>query len=1557
MTPALSAQIAKYKTEIIGFLQRGHALSQSTIARIADDEPVPLSFAQERLWLLEQLAPGRSVYNLARAVRIIGPLDLRALQLSLSELVRRHESLRTKFVAVEGRPLQCVIPPQPVRLDAIDLSALPVEKLKKRTERLLFKEAQRPFDLAHDRLFRTRLLKERDDTHVLVFCMHHMITDAWSMGIFTRELWSLYKSFIDGNAPTLAEPALRYRDYALWQRQQLRDSPLAPHLAYWTEKLMDAPDLDLSTDRPRPTQQSFRGGRQPFELSSALTAAVNDLSRREGATLFMTLLAAFQLLLHRYSGQEDIVIGTPVANREHCAFEDVIGFFVNTLALRVDLSGRPSFKELLQRVREICLDAYAHPAAPFEKIVEALNPRRELKRNPIFQAMLVLQNTPRGSIDPPAGSRLEPIEIDNQTTQFDLSLYLREREGKLLGFIEYPADLFDAATIERMAGHYQTLLENAVADPGSSITTLPMLGAGERLRLLAEWNDTATEYPRDARVHELFEAQAERAPDAVALELANERLTYRELNRRANRLAYELSELGAGPGKLVGVMIERSFDLVAGILAILKAGAAYVPLDPGYPTERLNFMAADAAIAVLLTQRKLARRIATCGTMLFVDAPGGADSKRTANPKSGATADSPAYVIYTSGSTGAPKGVVALHHGAVNRFAWMWKTYPFGPNEKTCQKTPLSFVDSVWEIFGALLRGVSTVIVPETAASEPERLVHYLARHRVTRLALVPSLLTEILRLPDLDQRLAWLKFCFSSGAALPVALAAQFRQALPNCRLVNLYGSSEVSADVTYYEVDADPSPAAVSIGRPIDNTQIYVLDPHLQPVAIGVRGELYVGGDNIARGYFNRPELTAEKFIPNPFSSRANSRLFRTGDLARYRADGNLEFIGRADDQVKIRGCRVELGEVAAALSRHPDVRECSVIVHPATQPESDNPKSKIENPKCDSTIVAYVVPRERPLPAGELRAFLKERLPEYMLPARFVSIERMPQLPNGKVDRRALLAPVEVAQSQVSPGTEARSETEILVAQIWRQVLPVERIAVDDNFFALGGHSLSAAVVVAQLREAFNRPLALRDLFEAPTVAGLAALLERTVQGDNQDKFPPIKTAVKRRARLSLGQEPLFLFSRLFGGGDFLNMPYGYRLEGPLDGPALRRAILEIVDRHDILRAGFRETAAGARQFVRRQVKLSLAFVDLAGLPEAQKKIKLEEISRRDAAQCFDVEKPPLVRTTLLRLADKRHVLLVTMHHLITDQWSMGLFRQELAALYAAHVNDLPSPLPDLPVQFADFAAWQRALVEQGFLARQVSYWRNQLGGPLTALVFRRGARRAETLRFHSSRRTIEFNAALFGRIKTFALEQNCTPFMVFVAALNILLYRYTGQRDIRIGTLVANRGQSGTDGVIGYFVNALVLSARVQPDMTLTQFIKIVRATCLEAYAHQDLPFEYLETLMEKTRKGRRAPLYQIMLNYRNVPPLRAENHGLKIAPWNEKYRAGDPGIAISRLDVNFHFHELPTKLTGAVNYKTDLFDEAGITKLLQDYAAILAQMISHPERRVSGMAFR
>ncbi|MGH7854253.1 MAG: amino acid adenylation domain-containing protein, partial [Candidatus Binatia bacterium] len=1498
LNPVLREQIAKLKDEVLVHLRDPDGPRVHTkIPRIADDQPAPLSFAQERLWFLEQLEPESAVFNLCRAIRITGQLDLPVLEASLSELQHRHESLRTKFVMIDGGPRQIVLAAEKVTHTPVDLRTL--SKARKETEaaRLMFEEMRQLFDLTQGKMFRTRLLRLDDDRHILALITHHLVADAWSMGILMRELWALYEDYRLGKWSQLLEVPCRYRDYAVWQRETVNEA-FEADLAYWKEKLDAVPVLDLPIDRPRPPAPSFRGASVTIEIPTSVTEGLNEVSRREGATLFMSLLAALQILLCRWTGQEDIAVGAPVANRERPELEGIIGLFVNTLVLRADLSGAPSFRELLGRVREVCLDAYAHQSVAFEFLVRQLSPQRALQGHPLFQVMMVLQNTPSRSTVP-AGLTLEPFEIDGESAQFDLSLYLRERGGRLIGYLEYSTALFERATIERMAGHFEILLRGIVADPDRSIATLPLLSVQEQKQSLIEWNDTAAFYPKEWCIHELFEAQTARTPDAVALECEEKKIGYGELNSRANRLAYELQKLGVGPERLVGVLAERSLETIIVILAILKAGGAYVPLDPYYPRERSRFMLADAGAGVLLTQRKFAGYFPgySGATVLIDELLRGAAGAAVNLPRS-ADSESAAYVIYTSGSTGIPKGVVALHRGALNRFAWMWKTYPFGTGEKSCQKTSLSFVDSVWEIFGALLQGVPAVLIPDAVAKEPRPLVDHLAERDVTRLVVVPSFLKEILnRCGDLPQRLACLKYCFSSGETLSRDLAEKFRQVLPACRLINLYGSSEVAGDVTCYEVGDVERGSTIPIGRPIANTQIYLLDPYLQPVPIGARGELYVGGDNLARGYLHRPELTAERFIANPFDSLTGSRLYRSGDLARYRADGNIEFLGRSDGQIKIRGARVELGEIEAALAAHPAIQK-SVVVAPGSPadsnlPPSDNSKSKIVNPKL---LTAYVVARKDRPTTAELKSFLKARLPDYMMPSEFVFLEGMTLLPSGKVDRRALPRNLPGRDNFDAAVAEPRTEVEILIAGVWCQVLKRDRVGIDDNFFELGGHSLMAAEVAAKLRDAFDRPVTVRDLFDSPTVAGLARAIERTVQGEVEGNLPPIRpVARKRHLPLSLGQEPLFLFSQLFGGGDFLNMPYAYRLDGTLDLIALRQAIQEIVRRHAALRTGFLDSAVGPRQFVRRSATIKLPLVDLIRLPEQQKETKLEQISKQDAAHSFDLEKPPLLRIKLLRLAEARHVLLVTTHHMISDQWSMGVFRRELAALYDAFSQGLPSPLPELSVQFADFAHWQRRLLKNGLFQRQISYWLKQLGTPSAPLDFCRGKNK-KSVRFHSSRRPVEINDRLFASVKAFAREQDCTPFMVFVAALNILLHRHTGASDIRIGTLVANRGQPGTEKLIGNFVNALVLRTRIQPRMSFADVISQVRTTSVAAFAHQDLPFEHLEALLEH-KHGKHAPLYQVMLNYRNQTTPTLEANGLAIASWNGKQRAEDPGIAI------------------------------------------------------------
>ncbi|MGZ8496075.1 MAG: non-ribosomal peptide synthetase, partial [Candidatus Binatia bacterium] len=928
LTGELRAAIAAGKAELLAMLRAGAAVAARSIAPRGIGEGAPLSLAQERLWFLAQLAPESSVYNLCRGFRLRGPLHRPALAASLDEIVRRHEVLGSKFCTIDGRPMQVPVAGAGRLLQVTDLRRLSGIRRENDLRRRILLEAETPFDLAVGRLLRARLLRVDDAEHVLLLTTHHLVADAWSMGILVGELWQLYRAFVAGQASPLAELPIQYGDFATWQRRRMETAPLQEQLRYWRKQLDGVAVLDLPTDRSRPVRQSFRGRRYPLNFSPSLTASLNRLAAQENATPFMVLLASFQLLLHRYSGQDDIVVGSAVSDRPCAECEGLIGFFVNTLVLRGDLSGQPSFRDYLRRLREVCLDAYAHQDIPFEKLVEEFKPRREFHRQPLFQAFFVLQNTPNRWVVPD-GIDVEPLEVANATAQYDLSLYLRERGGRLLGYFEYASDLFDATTIERLAGHFAILLTDIAANPDQTIASLAMLSENERRRMLVEWNDSAAAYPSQSCIHELFEAQVARTPDGVAIEFQSSTLTFAELNWRANRVAHFLRGRGVGADGRVGLLVARSLEMIVGLLGILKAGAAYVPLDPSYPAARLDFMVVDAEIELLLTQRKLAGTISPADiSLVCLDDADLFAGQSHENPTGLSSAASAAYVIYTSGSTGFPKGVVGLHRGAVNRCAWMWRRYPFRRGEVCCSKTSLSFVDSVWEIFGPLLQGFPLAIADDDTAHDPHALIEFLAHRRVSRIVLVPSLLKAFLDDgADLAVKLPRLKLWTSSGEALTVELAQRFRKNLPEALLLNLYGSSEVAADASYFEYDGGASGKTVAIGRPISNSMVYLLDAQRRPVPVGVIGELYVGGDGLAWGYWRRPELTAEKFVVNPFSADPGSRLFRSGDLARYRADGNLEFLGRADNQIKIAGQRVEPSEIEAALRCHPRIDDCIV------------------------------------------------------------------------------------------------------------------------------------------------------------------------------------------------------------------------------------------------------------------------------------------------------------------------------------------------------------------------------------------------------------------------------------------------------------------------------------------------------------------------------------------------------------------------------------------------------------------------------------------------------
>ena len=1058
----------------------------------------PLSFAQQQLWFLDQLEPGNPAYNISFAIGLEGSLKVALLERSLNEIVRRHEVLRTTFSLVNGKPVQIIAPSLRLSLSIIDYQEYPELERESEVQRLAPQESQQPFDLTQEPLLRAKLVRLGQQEHRLLLTMHHIILDGLSAEVFIQEMAALYKAFLTEKASPLPELSIQYKDFVYWQRQWLQEEQLETQLNYWKQQLEGVPAiLQLPTDHPRPAVQTFRGASQSLELPKTLTDKLKVLSRQEGVTLFMVLLAAFQTFLYRYTGQDDIPVGSPIANRNHRELKRLIGCFVNTLVLRTNLGGNPSFRELLGRVRQVALGAYAHHDLPFEQLVEALRPQRDVSYNPLFQVSFTFQNALQ--LKEISGLTLDQLKVESLTSQFDLRLIIETTDGELTTSFEYNTDLFEDATITRMLGHFHNLLEGIVVNPNQSLSDLPLLSEAELHQQLVVWNDTQAEYPKDLCIHQLFEAQVERTPDATAVVFEKQQLTYRQLNARANKLANYLQKLGVAPEVLVGICVERSLEMVVGLLGILKAGGAYVPLDPHYPAERLSYMLADSGVGVLLTQQPLLNSLPqNQAQAVCLDTDWKAiEQNSQENLDAGVYSDNLAYVIYTSGSTGQPKGVMNTHRGIHNRLLWMQQTYRLTSSDRVLQKTPFSFDVSVWEFFWPLITGARIIVALPEGHKDSAYLVNLISQQQITTIHFVPSMLQVFLQEPNLEN-CSCLKRVFCSGEAFPFELTQRFFSKL-DCELHNLYGPTEAAIDVTFWHCQPEDNLQIVPIGRPIANTQIYILDKHLQPLPIGVPGELYIGGDGLARGYLNRSELTQEKFIRNPFSDSKSERLYKTGDLARYGCDGNIEFIGRIDNQVKIRGFRIELGEIEATLVQHPAVREVVVLAR--------------EEQLGDKQLVAYIIPEQEQTPTtSELRNYLKEQLPEYMAPSVFMLLKVMPLTPNGKVDRLALPVSDGLRPTLAATYEVPRSEMERSIATIWQEVLHLEKVGVNDNFFDLGGNSLLMTEVHNKLKESGNCNLSIVEMFQEPTIRSLAQYVSQNLE--EQHSFEPIRDRAQKQ-----------------------------------------------------------------------------------------------------------------------------------------------------------------------------------------------------------------------------------------------------------------------------------------------------------------------------------------------------------------------------------------------------------------------------------------------------------
>jgi amino acid adenylation domain-containing protein len=1542
LTAELRSQITERKTELLTFL-RDQASSASPapppIPSRASKESAPLSFAQERLWFLEQLQPGSAVYNICRVSRLTGQLNIAALEASLTEILRRHDILRSQIRVIDGQPMQLTTSAPEFKLHFTDLRSLTGTELDEEVRDQIRSEGERQLDFSAGLFLRALLLQISDDQHILVLTTHHIVSDAWSMGILTRELWAHYQARANGKPLSLQELPVQYADYAVWQREWLQGDVLEAQLSYWRKQLENIPMLNLPTDHPRPAKQSFRGARQPISLPQSLTTAVNELSRHEGVTQFMTLLAAFQVLLHRYCGQEDLVVGSPITNRNRTETEGLIGFFVNALVLRADLSEKPTFKELLQRVRNVCLTAYAHQDLPFEKLVEELRPERDLSRNPLFQVMFVLQNTPR-PFQQPSGLSIERVDVLTATSPFDLSLYLRERDGKLIGFFEYNLDLFEPSTIARMIGHFETLLERIVADPGQPISTLPLLTEAERHQLLVEWNDTAADYPKDCCIHELFEAQVERTPEAIAVQFEGKQLTYRELNGLANKLAHQLQSLGIGPEKLVGICIERSIEMVVGLLGILKAGGTYVPLDPAYPKQRLAFMMEDSQVSVLLTSERIVEGLKIMDSnsrssildprlqVVFVDRRWPLIAQQSdKNPLSQVYSTDLAYVIYTSGSTGQPKGVQIEHRSVINCLHSVRQRVELIERDVFLALTTISFDIAALELFLPLTTGAKLVLASRDEALDGRRLLGRLTECGATAMQATPSA-WKLLVDAGWNGSKGFQSLC--GGEVLSRQLADQLLQG--GATLWNLYGPTETTIWSTITEVQ--PGEDSVPIGRPIANTQIYILDSQLQPVPVGGHGELYIAGDGLARGYLNGQELTGERFIRNPFSDDPNARLYKTGDRAHYRPDGDIEFLGRPDNQVKIRGYRIELGEIEAILTKHPTVKDCVIVV---CEHESQIGKN----------LVGYVVPTEHSvLSVTELRRYLKEKLPAYMIPSSFVVLEVLPLMPNGKVDRNRLPPSDGTRPPLTKEFVLPRTEIEELIAQTWREVLKIENVGIYDNFFELGGHSLLATQIVARLQEALNKDVPLRVLFDAPTIVELAQELETIIRDGHVPKLPPI-VPVPRDGPLplSLNQEHLWRLDRMMPGTHFFNMPYVYRLSGEIIVEPLEKALREIIRRHEVLRTVFEEIDGRPVQIIKDGSDFQLQTLDFRGGSPANVSRAAAEHIVEERSASFDLITGPLIRVKLLRLTEREALLLITMHHIISDHWSMQLFREELIEIYRAEAQGCQSSLPQPKIQYGDYALWERHMLETGQFLDQARYWTSQL--------FRDDNKNelcvtAETdgeivRQFHQQ--TFDINASLLDRVRRFAVQQNCTPFIVLLSAVFVTSYFSFGELEILCGTLLSNRRSRESQGAIGHFLNTVVASARLFPDDTFERIVKKIRSVTLRAHANQEFPFEQLRRQIQN--KSGRGPSIRVLFNYQKRSFPATNVAGLTFASYHLPIVISESDSVPATYDLIFDIQETSTSLIGTVNLVNDLYMQRGAQNINATVHKVLNLIVSEP----------
>ena len=1514
----------------------------------------PASPGQRRLYFLDRALAQRETYNLLFTLRLEGPLDATTVRLALELLISRHEQLRMGIIEQDGIPYQRILPWVDPVLEVQTLSHLPKGEQGEALGQLALREARKPFVLAQAPLFRTVLVELSASECALVLMWHHISTDGTSVAIFVHELDAAYRAIKGRREPELPVTG-SYVSYAEQLDAWLETAAGAAQRQWWKTELTDLPALNLPTDRqarlPSLREDRLQGGRIEVALTPQTMAALEQLAERATCTPFIVLCAAWSALLARYSGQEDFAIGTVVSGRRDAGDQNTIGFFANTVPIRCRLTGQPTVLQYLTRLRDTIFAVLDHQDLPFDKIIALAPPAaaaaagpegaRGLGGSPLIRVSVVLEDASLFA-DRFAGL---PVHFFGDslngslrgTSKFDLTLTWLKSPAGYRATLEFSTDLFAEATVQRLSAQFINLLAAMPERAMRPLHELPLLSEAERQELLVKWNDTAADYPHDRCLHQLFAAQVQRTPLAVALVAEDQQLSYQELDSQANRLAQHLQHLGVGPEVLVGLCLDRSAELVIGVLAILKAGGAYLPIDPEYPQDRIAFMLEDAQARAIVTTRSLAKRLPESALpRVFGDELDLHDQTPAASPPDRASSASLAYAIYTSGSTGKPKGV-GIAHSAVVNLAQSLHRFAFGESpRRVAWVAPLVFDASVQQLFGALLYGHSLYIVGSQTRRDPSALLALLRTSGIELCDCTPSLLKLLVEAGLAAQESLALRVLLCGGEPLPTALvtALYAEQNHPHLRVLNVYGPTECCVDATVHELGperldeaSDDSRPVALLGRPIANTQIYILDAYLQPVPIGVPGELHIGGAGLGRGYLNRPELTQQKFIANPFSLRPGSRLYKTGDLARYLPDGNLEFLGRIDDQVKLRGFRIELGEIDSVLAAHPHVSACAVLCR--------------EDTPGDQRLCAYVVLQPgAPEDAQPLRQQLAQKLPDYMVPAAFVFLTALPLSPSGKLDRKSLPAPsAPLAESHfVAP----RTPTEQALAQLFASVLHLDRVGLHDDFFSLGGHSLLATQLVSRIRYVLGLELPLRVLFAHPRLATMASWLDAQRRGDDQRALPIVRVSRAAPLPLSFAQQRLWFLDQLQPVSALYNIPITLHLRGQLDSHALRRALTEIVARHEALRTCFPSQDGTAWQVI--LPALDLLPLPLAALPPDPSRplhAQLVDRATQEALVPFALRTGPLFRASLLQVTADHHVLFLCMHHIVADGWSLGVLGRELRILYSAFRRQLPSPLPPLPLQLVDVAAWELAHSASPAFLSQLSYWQTQLHDSPT-LELPTDRPRPLVFSYRGGSLPLVVSAELTAALKRLSMDKGATLFMTLVAAFSLLLSRFSGQSDLCLGTPIAHRTRTETESLIGCFVNTLVLRTQLELQQSFVDLLTQVRSTCLAAYAHQDVPFERLVDTLGVTRDLGRNPLFQAMLVLQNTPLSELSLPGLAVEPLEL-----DSPLAKFELTLTLA-EESDGSLRGNLTYARDLWEPATMQRLVGHWLTLLHGIVSAPQ---------